>query len=115
MIDLQTGEISLDQAQSSLGGVQTPRICSKLNDLPSKGQEMIDFAASLSIQLMDWQKFVCIHGHKVKPDGRWATSEIGLCLSRQNGKSTLMMLRILTGMFVWGEGLQLASAHRLTT
>jgi hypothetical protein len=26
-----------------------------------------------------------------------------------------MMLRILTGMFVWGEGLQLASAHRLTT
>ncbi len=76
---------------------------------------MIDFASQLGIELMDWQKFVAIHGHKVKPDGRWATSEVGLCLSRQNGKSTLMMLRILTGMFVWGEGLQLASAHRLTT
>jgi hypothetical protein len=36
-------------------------------------------------------------------------------MARQQGKSTLMMLRILTGMFVWGEGLQLASAHRLTT
>ncbi len=25
------------------------------------------------------------------------------------------MLRILTGMYVWGENLQLSSAHRLTT
>jgi hypothetical protein len=40
---------------------------------------------------------------------------LGLIMARQQGKSTLMMLRILTGMFVWGEGLQLASAHRLTT
>ena len=115
MIDLKTGEILSDQAYSGLGGVQTPRIYSKLNDLPSKGQEMIDFATELGINLMDWQKFVCIHGHKVRPDGRWAHSEVGLILARQQGKSTLMMIRILTGMFVWGEGLQLASAHRLTT
>ena len=115
MIDLKTGEILIDQAYSGLGGVQTPRIHSKLNDLPSKGQEMIDFATELGINLMEWQKFVCIHGHKVRPDGRWAHSELGLIMARQQGKSTLMMLRILTGMFVWGEGLQLASAHRLTT
>jgi phage terminase large subunit-like protein len=64
---------------------------------------------------MEWQKYVCIHGHKIRADGRWAHSELGLIMARQQGKSTLMMLRILTGMFVWGEGLQLASAHRLTT
>ena len=115
MIDLKTGEILSDQAYSGLGGVQTPRIHSKLNDLPPKGQEMIDFATELGINLMEWQKFVCIHGHKVRADGRWAHSELGLIMARQQGKSTLMMLRILTGMFVWGEGLQLASAHRLTT
>ena len=115
MIDLKTGEILSDQAYSGLGGVQTPRIYSKLNDLPSKGQEMINFATELGINLMEWQKFVCIHGHKVRPDGRWAHSELGLICARQQGKSTIMMLRILTGMFVWGEGLQLASAHRLTT
>jgi phage terminase large subunit-like protein len=115
LIDLKTGEILSDQAYSGLGGVQTPRIHSKLNDLPSKGQEMIDFATELGINLMEWQKFVCIHGHKVRADGRWAHSELGLIMARQQGKSTLMMLRILTGMFVWGEGLQLASAHRLTT
>jgi hypothetical protein len=115
LIDLKTGEILSDQAYSGLGGVQTPRIHSKLNDLPSKGQEMIDFATELGINLMEWQKFVCIHGHKVRADGRWAHSELGLICARQQGKSTIMMLRILTGMFVWGEGLQLASAHRLTT
>jgi phage terminase large subunit-like protein len=115
LINFETGEISVDQAYSGLGGVQTPRIHSKLNDLPSKGQEIIDFATELGINLMEWQKFVCIHGHKVRPDGRWHASELGLIMARQQGKSTLMMLRILTGMFVWGEGLQLASAHRLTT
>jgi phage terminase large subunit-like protein len=115
LINLETGEISVDQAYSGLGGVQTPRIHSKLSDLPSKGQDIIDLAAELKINLMEWQKYVCIHGHKVRPDGRWAHSELGLIMARQQGKSTLMMLRILTGMFVWGEGLQLASAHRLTT
>ena len=115
MINFETGEISVDQAYSGLGGVQTPRIYSKLNDLPSKGQDIIDLATELKINLMEWQKFVCIHGHKIQADGRWAHSELGLIMARQQGKSTLMMLRILTGMFVWGEGLQLASAHRLTT
>jgi hypothetical protein len=115
LINLQTGEILTDPTYSGLGGVQTPRIHSKLNDLPSKGQDMIDLATELGINLMEWQRFVCIHGHKVRPDGRWHASELGLIMARQQGKSTLMMLRILTGMFVWGEGLQLASAHRLTT
>ena len=115
MINLQTGEILTDPAYSELGGVQTPRIHSELTDLPSKGQDMIDLATELGINLMEWQRFVCIHGHKVRSDGRWAHSELGLIMARQQGKSTLMMLRILTGMFVWGEGLQLASAHRLTT
>jgi hypothetical protein len=115
LINLQTGKIMTDPIYSGLGGVQTPRIHSKLNDLPSKGQEMIDFATELGINLMEWQRFVCIHGHKVREDGRWAHSELGLIMARQQGKSTLLMLRILTGMFVWREGLQLASAHRLTT
>jgi phage terminase large subunit-like protein len=115
LINLQTGEILTDPAYSGLGGVQTPRIHSKLTDLPSKGQDMIDLATELGINLMEWQRFVCIHGHKIREDGRWAHSELGLIMARQQGKSTLMMLRILTGMFVWGEGLQLASAHRLTT
>ena len=104
-----------NQNESTIGGVATPRIHSPLNDLPSKGQEMIDFATEIGLPLMEWQKFVALHGHKVKEDGRWHSQLNNLCLARQNGKSTFMMLRILTGMYVWGENLQLTSAHRLTT
>jgi len=115
LINLKTGEILLDQDESIIGGVQTPRIHSQLNDLPSKGHEMIEFAKEIGMPLMPWQEFVAIHGHKVKPDGRYHHSECGLVIARQSGKSTFMMLRVLTGMFVWGENLQLSSAHRLTT
>jgi len=104
-----------NQDGSTIGGVATPRIHSPLNDLPSKGQEMIDFATEIGLPLMEWQKFVAIHGHKVKEDGRWHSQLNNLCLARQNGKSTFMMLRILTGMYIWNENLQLTSAHRLTT
>jgi len=41
--------------KSELGGVQTPRIHSPLNDLPTKGHEMIDFAAEIGMPLMEWQ------------------------------------------------------------
>ena len=95
--------------------MQIPRIHSPLNDLPSKGQEMIDFAKEVGMPLMPWQEFVAIHGHKIKEDGRWHSQLNNLLLARQNGKSTFMLLRILTGMYIWGENLQLSSAHRLTT
>jgi phage terminase large subunit-like protein len=96
-------------------GVQTPRIHTPLNDLPSRGGELIDLASSLGIELMDWQKFALIHTHKVKPDGRWATPVNTIVVARQNGKSFLQLIRILGGLFLWDENLQIGSAHRLST
>ena len=109
--------IESDFAQSLAGayGSPTPRIHTPLNDLPSRGLEIIDFAKSLSMELMPWQKFVLEHSHKVKPDGRWATPLVTTIVSRQSGKSTLMLLRILAGMYLFDEPLQISSAHRLTT
>jgi phage terminase large subunit-like protein len=96
-------------------GVQTPRIHTPLNDLPSRGHELIDLASSLGIELMDWQKFALIHTHKVKPDGRWASPVNTIVVARQNGKSFLQLIRILGGLFLWDENLQIGSAHRLST
>jgi hypothetical protein len=64
---------------------------------------------------MPWQKFFLEHAHKVKPDGRWATPVAVCTVARQNGKSFLMQLRILGGLFLWNESLQIGSAHRLST
>jgi hypothetical protein len=121
----QSTETGLNGLQTVLGrdtegvipvlGVQTPRIHTPLNDLPSRGGELIDLASSLGIELMDWQKFALIHTHKVKPDGRWATPVNTIVVARQNGKSFLQLIRILGGLFLWDENLQIGSAHRLST
>ena len=99
----------------SLIGSPRPRIHSRLNDLPSKGEELIAFAESIGIDLMPWQRFVIVHAHKVKPDLRWASSEICIVGARQIGKSTLLIVRALAGLFLWNEPLQISSAHRLST
>jgi len=99
----------------SLVGSSRPRIHSKLNDLPTRGDELIEFAKTIGIDLMEWQKFVFHHAHKIKPDQRWHYSEITICAARQNGKSTILLVRALAGLFLWNEPLQISSAHRLST
>jgi hypothetical protein len=64
---------------------------------------------------MEWQKFALIHSHKVKADGRWATPQNIFCVARQNGKSFLQQIRILGGLFLWDEPLQIGQAHTLNT
>jgi hypothetical protein len=103
------------EPKNPLIGVQTPRIHTPLNDLPSRGGELIDLATSLGIDLMEWQKFALIHTHKVKADGRWASPVNTIVVARQNGKSFLQLIRILGGLFLWDENLQIGSAHRLST
>ena len=98
-----------------LMGISTPRIHTPLNDLPSRGFELIDLAADLKIELMPWQKFALEHTHKVKADGRWASPINCIVVARQNGKSFLQQIRILGGLFLWDEPLQIGSAHRLST
>lgn len=109
---LQTG---IQTTSAALFGHPTPRIHTPLNDLPSKGFELIDLAAEVGVELMPWQKFVLEHTHKVKPDGRWATPINTVVVARQSGKSFLMQVRILGGLFLWEEPLQIGSAHRLAT
>ena len=109
-------ETVFEPSSALLIGSPTPRIHTPLNDLPSRGQELIDFADTIFPDgFMPWQKFVAIHAHKVKPDGRWATPLNCIVVARQSGKSTLMLSRILMGLFHWDESLQVASAHRLAT
>jgi hypothetical protein len=109
---LQTG---IQTTSAALFGHPTPRIHTPLNDLPSKGFELINLAAEVGVDLMPWQKFVLEHTHKVKPDGRWATPINTVVVARQSGKSFLMQVRILGGLFLWDEPLQIGSAHRLAT
>ena len=104
-----------DEPKRDLVGSGTPRIHSRLTDLPSKGLEIIEFASQIGVELMPWQKFVFEHALKVKPDGRWHAPLVVVVAARQNGKSTIMEMSILARLFLWQESLQLGSAHVLTT
>ena len=114
-----TGSEGLQQAEERLTetiyGSITPRIHSKLSELPSKGQELIDFSAEIGLPLLPHQAWLAIQAHRIKPDGRWHHPLICAVQARQNGKTTLMMSRILCGMYVWNDRLQIGTAHRLTT
>ena len=117
VIDLASKRLQTEMSRDTkvLYGSTTPRIHTKLNDLPSKGLELVDLASDIGIELMPWQKFFLEHAHKVKPDGRWASPTSVAVVARQNGKSFLMQIRILGGLFLWKESLQIGSAHRLAT
>jgi phage terminase large subunit-like protein len=116
IIDPMPVDLGSDRLTSVFSPIFTPRIHSPLNDLPSRGFELIDFADTIFENgFMPWQKWLAEHSLKIKPDGRYHHPISVATVARQNGKSTYMMARILMGLFHWDESLQVSSAHRLVT
>ena len=116
IVDGTSDEVVSNRLTSVFPTVTAPRIHSQLNDLPSRGFELIDFADQIIPGgFMPWQKWLAEHSLKLKPDGRYLHPITVATVARQNGKSTYMMARIMMGLFHWKESLQVASAHRLPT
>ena len=113
---LDRPEQVLEPMLEKVYGRNTPRIHSRLRpDLPSRGQELIDFSNSIGFPLLPWQEWLAIESHRVKDDGRWLHPLVQLVVARQQGKTTFMKQRILMGLFEWDNRLQIGTAHRLTT
>jgi hypothetical protein len=112
----QEAETGSDRPTSVFLPVTAPRIHSPLNDLPSRGFELIDFAEQIIPGgFMPWQKWLAEHSLKLKADGRYHHPISVASCARQNGKSTYMIARIMMGLFNWDESLQVSTAHRLVT
>ena len=106
----------LEPESAAVFGHEVPRIHTPLNDLPSRGYELIDFADQIiEGGFMPWQKWLAVQSLKLKPDGRYFHPITVATVARQNGKSTYMLARIAMGLFHWDESLQVGSAHRLVT
>lgn len=97
-------------------GVVPPRI---LHTPPavnySSGDEAIALAESAGLELDEWQQYVLRLSLGERPDGRWASFEVALIVSRQNGKGAILEARELAGLFLFGERLILHSAHEFET
>ncbi len=62
-----------------------------------------------------WEELALTHGLAERADGKWAAFEIGLMVSRQNGKGAVLEARELAGLFLLGEQLLIHSAHLFDT
>jgi hypothetical protein len=88
-----------------------PRICVVPPCAGSRGDEAVEFVASVGLALDDWQAFVLRESLGTDGNGRWAADECGLTLARQNGKTRLSVARELCAAFLFGDELVIHSAH----
>ena len=88
-------ETGSEGPQMAYRGVTEPRIWTKSPDLPSYGIDFIEWCESIGFNLLPWQEFLAHEICKVTEDDKWYFKEVGVIISRQNGKSTFMQLMIL--------------------
>ena len=63
------------------------------------------------LHLDEWQQWILRHSLGETADGKWAAREVGLMVSRQNGKGALLEARELAGLFILEEELIVHTAH----
>ena len=79
----------------------------RLQNAPLKGKSRIDevhkFLADCKLELLPWQEYVLTDLLKVDKAHKWRRKTSLLQVARQNGKTHLARIRILAGLFVFGE------------
>ena len=91
-------------------GISRPRIETKPVEAETIGGDVVEFAKAINMPLLDWQEYVINEASKVK-NGKFVHKTALFIVSRQNGKTHLLRMRILAGLFLWDERLQIAAAQ----
>ena len=84
-------------------GIATPRLSNTMLKGKSRIQEVRDLAESISMPLLPWQDVVLKDLLTVRADNEWVRKANLLLVARQNGKTHLARMRILSGMYLFGE------------
>jgi len=106
---------SLADVRLDVQGSQFPRVENIPAYVTSSGDEAVDLAAMAGLDLDPWQQYVLRNSLGERADGKWAAFEVGLVVSRQNGKGSILEARELAGLYLLGERLIVHSAHRFDT
>lgn len=97
-------------------GSQRPRLQSLPADRRgSAGPEAVELAALAGLELDDWQAWCLEHALSEQSDGQWSAFEVGILVSRQCGKGSILEARQLAGLALLGERLQVHTAHEFKT
>ena len=96
-------------------GHQQPRISHTPPSVSSAGREAIELAAHVGLHLDPWQQLVLEGALGETIDGLWSAYEVGLIVSRQNGKGAILEARELAGLLLFGEKVIVHTAHEYKT
>ena len=95
-------------------GSQKPRIDIYQNGSIELAEKVIALWEHYNAPLLPWQKSELRRWFALDDDEKWANPECGLSVPRQNGKTELLICRIVGGMIFLGECL-VYTAHQSST
>src|SRR5262249_3753140 len=107
--------MQLDGLNVACHGEQLPRIASVPRYVTTAGPEAVELAASAGLVADPWQRDVLDGALGEDEHGVWTAPEVGVWISRQNGKGTLIEIRVLAGLFLFCDELIVWSAHEYKT
>ena len=83
-----------------LTGRQEPHFLSEWPGDETEGEKAVELGRRVGKKSMPWQSTTLRSWMRRRPDGLWTNRSCVLIVSRQNGKTLLVILRILFGLFV---------------
>ncbi|WP_146137488.1 hypothetical protein [Gulosibacter molinativorax] len=103
-----------------LFGSTRPRVEKRPNAAGSHADRALRFLDACGLTLDEWQRYVVSALVEVDDEGRWASSEFGLLVARQNGKGEILLAYDLLHLFMFPRADKkrktiLHSAHEVKT
>lgn len=95
-------------------GSQTPRLSSYPTYFTSLGDDAIDLANAVGLNLLPWQEHFVRESLGETIDDKWSASTVCLITPRQQGKNVCVYARELAGVFLLGETI-IHTAHEFAT
>ena len=100
-------QINTESSQNKRGvgliGSTEPRIHTPLLKGNSRLQEVSDLADKIGLPLIPWQRWVLQDLLTIDDDNNWRKKTALLLVARQNGKTHLARMLILSHLFLWGS------------
>ena len=98
-------------------GVQAPQILLEPLDVHSlaAAEEAVEFADSVGMTLDESQRMTLRGACATRANESWAAFQVADIQPRQNGKGDTIQAREAVGLFLWGERLQIHTAHEFPT
>lgn len=87
----------------ALTGRQEPSVISEFDGSPIQGEKALTLAGRAGRRSMPWQKRMLLAILRTGPDAAWTHPDVVLIVPRQNGKTLIIVLRVLYGLFVLNE------------